>query len=105
MLCLAVKSDLSADFYKQTCLDRYKIVRKEVIDAVKNEMRMAALLLRLHFLDCFVNVSSEISDNFFFTGLYDFIRIIFSRNLTLIRAVMHPFYWMDVTVRNLPLQI
>ncbi|KAB2607467.1 peroxidase A2-like [Pyrus ussuriensis x Pyrus communis] len=39
----------------KTCPDRYKIVRKEVIEAVKNEMRMAASLLQLHFLDCFVN--------------------------------------------------
>lgn len=57
MLCSAVRSDLNADFYKQTCPDLLKIVRKEVKDALKIEMRMAASLLRLHFVDCFVNVS------------------------------------------------
>ncbi|KAI5321143.1 hypothetical protein PRUPE_6G013800 [Prunus persica] len=55
MLCSAVRSDLNADFYKQTCPDLLKIVRKEVKDALKIEMRMAASLLRLHFVDCFVN--------------------------------------------------
>lgn len=48
---------LSSDFYSTTCPNLLKIVRKEVQNAVKTETRMAASLLRLHFHDCFVNVS------------------------------------------------
>ncbi|CAI0452224.1 unnamed protein product [Linum tenue] len=56
MLCVVdVKSQLSVDFYASTCPKLAQIVRKEVVNAVKAEMRMAASLLRLHFHDCFVN--------------------------------------------------
>ncbi|CAN6555952.1 unnamed protein product [Malus baccata var. baccata] len=54
-LCFVAKAQLSTDFYKATCPDVLKIVRREVLNAVKSEMRMAASLLRLHFHDCFVN--------------------------------------------------
>ncbi|KAI3461053.1 hypothetical protein Pfo_017716 [Paulownia fortunei] len=57
MLCAVVRSQLSADFYSRSCPNLLSIVRKEVKNAIKNEMRMAASLLRLHFHDCFVNVS------------------------------------------------
>ncbi|KAL7202975.1 hypothetical protein ACSBR1_034428 [Camellia fascicularis] len=53
--CMVVKSQLSADFYSATCPDLLAVVRKQVQNAVKTEMRMAASLLRLHFHDCFVN--------------------------------------------------
>ncbi|GFZ20756.1 peroxidase superfamily protein [Actinidia rufa] len=55
MSCMAVRAQLSADFYSTTCPNLLKIVRKEVQNAIKTEMRMAASLLRLHFHDCFVN--------------------------------------------------
>ncbi|KAL9143076.1 hypothetical protein ABFS82_14G212200 [Erythranthe guttata] len=55
MLCVVVRSQLSADFYARSCPNLLNIVRKEVKNAIKNEMRMAASLLRLHFHDCFVN--------------------------------------------------
>ncbi|KAK4266521.1 hypothetical protein QN277_027425 [Acacia crassicarpa] len=55
MLCLAVKSQLAPDFYASSCPNLLKIVRREVISALMNEMRMGASLLRLHFHDCFVN--------------------------------------------------
>ncbi|KAL7084436.1 hypothetical protein ACP275_14G223400 [Erythranthe tilingii] len=55
MLCVVVRSQLTADFYARSCPNLQNIVRKEVKNAVKNEMRMAASLLRLHFHDCFVN--------------------------------------------------
>lgn len=58
MLCLAVRPQLTTDFYMKSCPSLLRIVRKEVMKAVKAEMRMAASLLRLHFHDCFVNVSS-----------------------------------------------
>ncbi|XP_050140450.1 peroxidase 59-like [Malus sylvestris] len=53
--CFVAKAQLSTDFYKATCPDLFKIVRREAQNAVKSEMRMAASLLRLHFHDCFVN--------------------------------------------------
>ncbi|GAA0144706.1 peroxidase [Lithospermum erythrorhizon] len=53
---LGVRSQqLSSDFYATTCPNLLKVVRKEVVSAIKNEIRMAASLLRLHFHDCFVN--------------------------------------------------
>ncbi|XP_010265936.1 PREDICTED: peroxidase N [Nelumbo nucifera] len=54
-LGVAVKSQLSSDFYNSTCPNLLKIVRKQVNTAIMNEIRMAASLLRLHFHDCFVN--------------------------------------------------
>ena len=57
MLCLAVKSQLAPDFYASSCPNLLKIVRREVRNALMNEMRMGASLLRIHFHDCFVNVS------------------------------------------------
>lgn len=57
VLCLCVRSQLTTDFYSKTCPNVLQIVRKEVMKAIKVEMRMAASLLRLHFHDCFVNVS------------------------------------------------
>ncbi|XP_027339658.1 peroxidase N-like [Abrus precatorius] len=55
ILSVAVRSQLTPDFYKTTCPDLFRIVRREVQNAMKIEMRMAASLLRLHFHDCFVN--------------------------------------------------
>ncbi|XXG40815.1 hypothetical protein AAC387_Pa01g1440 [Persea americana] len=57
MLCLSttVTSQLTSDFYATTCPTLLQIVRRQVKTAIKNEMRMAASLLRLHFHDCFVN--------------------------------------------------
>lgn len=57
MLFVAARSQLTEDFYVKTCPNLFNIVRKEVRNAIKFEMRMAASLLRLHFHDCFVNVS------------------------------------------------
>ncbi|XP_038696930.1 peroxidase N [Tripterygium wilfordii] len=55
LLCLTARAQLSADFYSTTCPKLLQIVRREVQNAIKTEMRMAASLLRLHFHDCFVN--------------------------------------------------
>ncbi|KAK9999735.1 hypothetical protein SO802_019338 [Lithocarpus litseifolius] len=55
MLFLAARSQLTTDFYKASCPNLISIVRREVQNAIKIEMRMAASLLRLHFHDCFVN--------------------------------------------------
>ena len=56
-----VRSQLTPDFYAKTCPNLFQVVRKQVQIAVMNEMRMAASLLRLHFHDCFVNVSIDCS--------------------------------------------
>ncbi|XP_004507960.1 peroxidase N [Cicer arietinum] len=55
LLNLTVRSQLTTDFYNSSCPNLFKIVRKEVVKALINEMRMGASLLRLHFHDCFVN--------------------------------------------------
>ncbi|CAL9138820.1 unnamed protein product [Musa acuminata var. zebrina] len=57
VLCLStgVSSQLTTDFYVTSCPNVFKVVRRVVVNALKNEMRMAASLLRLHFHDCFVN--------------------------------------------------
>ncbi|KAK6144002.1 hypothetical protein DH2020_020822 [Rehmannia glutinosa] len=55
VLCGVVRCQLSADFYSRSCPNLLSIVRREVRNALRNEMRMAASLLRLHFHDCFVN--------------------------------------------------
>ncbi len=60
MLFLVARSQLTTDFYNTTCPTLLTIVRKEVQNAIKTEMRMAASLIRLHFHDCFVNVSLSI---------------------------------------------
>ncbi|QHO36391.1 cationic peroxidase 1-like [Arachis hypogaea] len=45
---------LSENFYHKTCPKAVETIRKAVIDAVSQEPRMGASLLRLHFHDCFV---------------------------------------------------
>ncbi|XP_030451189.1 peroxidase 4-like [Syzygium oleosum] len=46
---------LSPSYYQSTCPKALAIVRAGVAKAIKNETRMGASLLRLHFHDCFVN--------------------------------------------------
>ncbi|KAK1263362.1 Peroxidase 59 [Acorus gramineus] len=59
MVCLSninhVDCQLTTNFYATTCPNVLTVVRKEVFRALRNEMRMAASLLRLHFHDCFVD--------------------------------------------------
>lgn len=45
-------------FYSNTCPQVESIVRAVVREAVISDTNMAAVLLRLHFHDCFVEVSS-----------------------------------------------
>ncbi|BAT86488.1 Peroxidase 4 [Vigna angularis] len=46
---------LSPDFYTSSCPKLLPIVKKGVIKGIKDETRIGASLLRLHFHDCFVN--------------------------------------------------
>ncbi|XP_023739774.1 peroxidase N [Lactuca sativa] len=55
ILFLIARSQLTEDFYSTSCPNLRNIVRKQVLNAIKTETRMAASLLRLHFHDCFVN--------------------------------------------------
>lgn len=50
-------SDLSDDFYDDICPQALPTIKSVVEDAIRQERRMGASLLRLHFHDCFVNVS------------------------------------------------
>ncbi|KAJ3674089.1 hypothetical protein LUZ60_006081 [Juncus effusus] len=52
---IRVRSQLSPNFYQNSCPNVFNIVRDNVFRAVRNETRMGASLLRLHFHDCFVN--------------------------------------------------
>ncbi|XP_051230078.1 peroxidase N [Lolium perenne] len=55
-LCRGTRGDeLKSDFYDDTCPGVYAIVQQHVFAAMRDELRMGASLLRLHFHDCFVN--------------------------------------------------
>ncbi|XP_047956292.1 lignin-forming anionic peroxidase-like [Salvia hispanica] len=55
-ILLIVPSDaqLSSTFYDDTCPNALSTIRASIRQAVNNEQRMAASLIRLHFHDCFV---------------------------------------------------
>ncbi|KAE8711878.1 protein CURVATURE THYLAKOID 1D [Hibiscus syriacus] len=64
-------SKLSPKYYKSTCPEALSIVGARVEATVKQEPRIGASLLRLHFHDCFVNGcdgSILLDDNSTFTG-------------------------------------
>ncbi|XP_062001130.1 peroxidase 4-like [Rosa rugosa] len=50
-----INGKLSPKYYSSKCPNALSIVQGEVIAAIKNETRIGASLLRLHFHDCFVN--------------------------------------------------
>nr|XP_011469964.1 PREDICTED: peroxidase 4-like isoform X2 [Fragaria vesca subsp. vesca] len=62
----SINGKLSPTSYLPRCPNALSIVQDEVIAAIKNERRIGASLLRLHFHDCFVNVSttSEVYPSF-----------------------------------------
>ncbi|KAH9314533.1 hypothetical protein KI387_023160, partial [Taxus chinensis] len=51
----AVNAQLSSTFYSSSCPNLLSTVKSAVKQAVANEKRMGASLVRLHFHDCFVN--------------------------------------------------
>lgn len=57
VVAAAAATTLRADFYAKSCPRLSAIVKAEVKKASMAEARMAASLTRLHFHDCFVNVS------------------------------------------------
>ncbi|KAJ9160434.1 hypothetical protein P3X46_025835 [Hevea brasiliensis] len=62
---------LSVNYYSSTCPKALSIIQAGVAAAIKNETRMGASLLRMHFHDCFVNGcdgSILLDDNATFIG-------------------------------------
>ncbi|GAA0156616.1 peroxidase [Lithospermum erythrorhizon] len=53
--CQLDNNDLQEEFYDKSCPMLYDIIEWYIDAASKNDSRMAASLLRLHFHDCFVN--------------------------------------------------
>ena len=53
----ASEPPLTLNYYESNCPNVLEIVRKEMECAVLSDPRNAALILRLHFHDCFVQVS------------------------------------------------
>lgn len=56
----ATSGQLSSTFYSSSCSNALSTIQSAVQSAVNNEARMGASLLRLHFHDCFVNVSLKL---------------------------------------------
>jgi peroxidase len=54
---LGVRAELTADYYSETCPLALTTIKVLVGAAIVREPRMGASLVRLHFHDCFVNVS------------------------------------------------
>ena len=50
---------LSSAFYDESCPSAYDVVRRFIQDARVSDPRIPASLIRLHFHDCFVNVSTQ----------------------------------------------
>lgn len=61
---LGADGKLKPNYYSEKCPQALSIVEAGVVAAIKNETRVGASLLRLHFHDCFVNVSSDFDLHF-----------------------------------------
>ncbi|XP_026415314.1 cationic peroxidase 1-like [Papaver somniferum] len=64
-------AQLSPSFYSSSCPNVLFTIQNAVLNAISNEPRMGASLLRLHFHDCFVNgcdASILLDDTSSFTG-------------------------------------
>lgn len=74
---------LAFRFYAQTCPNAESIVLSVVQDAIARDPTVAAALLRLHFHDCFVEVSlsyihtySTFPNSFFFSSFLAYLLFI-----------------------------
>lgn len=57
MIPTCTTAQLDTDVYMKACPQALPIIRSVVKSAINREARIGASLLRLHFHDCFVNVS------------------------------------------------
>jgi peroxidase len=57
----AVVAQLEIGFYSKTCPNAEDIVREEMVKIIAAAPSLAGPLLRLHFHDCFVRVSSSVA--------------------------------------------
>ncbi|CAN1155724.1 Peroxidase 4 [Linum perenne] len=56
-MAIGAQAQLTPNFYGRSCPQALPAIRKIVRHEIRKETRMGASLLRLHFHDCFVNVS------------------------------------------------
>lgn len=56
-LMVPTNAQLSPHFYDKVCPQALPVIKSVVQRAIVRERRIGASLLRLHFHDCFVNVS------------------------------------------------
>ncbi|KAI3911317.1 hypothetical protein MKW98_010204 [Papaver atlanticum] len=69
MTISTTSAQLSSDFYASSCPNLLPTIQAAVVNAVSNEARMGASLLRLHFHDCFgCDASILLDDTSSFTG-------------------------------------
>ena len=108
VLCLVTRGarcdELTSDFYDWTCPGVYDVVQQQVFSAMREELRMGASLLRLHFHDCFVNVpqvSSELTMNVMLLSIYCCVAVTEKECCDVSRAVMIQSCWMVLMARNL----
>ncbi|TQD87254.1 hypothetical protein C1H46_027216 [Malus baccata] len=55
------EAQLSSTFYDKTCPNALTTIKNAIRTAVSSERRMAASLIRLHFHDCFVQMTLLLS--------------------------------------------
>lgn len=67
---LPVSKGLSWNFYKSSCPSVESVIRKQLKKVFEDDIEQAAGLLRLHFHDCFVQVSKGTLN--MFCTIYDF---------------------------------
>ena len=56
-IVIPISAQLSPDFYDKLCPQALPTIRSILEKAIYHEPRLGASLLRVHFHDCFVNVS------------------------------------------------
>ena len=86
LLSLAANAQLSTTFYATSCPNLESIVRAAMTQAVSNERRIGASLLRLFFHDCFVQVRCYRTLAQSFTLFLNFLR-----NTTANKYTVSPF--------------
>ena len=64
-------AQLSPTFYGETCPNVNNIIRGVLVQALYTDPRIGASLIRLHFHDCFVNVTIFITNYVLFLTLLD----------------------------------